>query len=95
VDVEMAYDLARPGRSDDLADTIDYSQVYELVKEIGERESFHLIEALAERTADAILERFPVEEVTLRVRKLTPRMAGSFDYVGVEIRRRREEPSKL
>jgi len=95
VDVEMACDLTLPGRSDDLADTIDYSEVYKLVREIGEKESFHLIEALAGRMAGAILEHFPVEEVVLRVKKLTPPMAGLFDYVGVEIRRTKGKPSEF
>ncbi|MFQ6058085.1 MAG: dihydroneopterin aldolase [Anaerolineae bacterium] len=89
VDVELTCDLRAAGRSDDLTDTIDYSAVYSLVAEMGRSRSFHLIEALAQAMAEAILERFPVEEVLIRVRKQPPPVAGILDYAGVEIRRRR------
>ena len=40
------------------------------------RQQFQLIEALAGAVADAIVERFPVEHVRVRVRKPDPRPAG-------------------
>lgn len=89
VDVELSLDLAPAGRSDELAQTVDYSEVYRLVKRIGKGERFHLIEALAERMAQAVLEAFPVEEVHLRLKKLAPPMAGFTGYAAVEIARRR------
>jgi dihydroneopterin aldolase len=55
--------------SDKLADTIDYDRLYQLVREIVEGRSYHLLEALARATADAILERFPIRRVTVRIAK--------------------------
>lgn len=55
--------------SDRLADTIDYDLLYQLVREVVEDRSFHLLEALARATAEAILERFPIRRATVRIAK--------------------------
>ena len=89
VDVELTYDLARAGQSDDLQETISYSDVYRSVHEIVEGQSFRLIEALARAIAQALLARFPAEEVRVRVKKQPPPIAGVVDYAGVEIVRQR------
>ena len=47
-----------------------------------------LVEALAERIADAILSGFLVDWVTVTVRKAKP-IAGVLDWGGVRITRRR------
>lgn len=91
VDLELAYDLRLPGRSDALADTIDYSAVYTLVVAIGRERQFHLLETLAQTLADAVLAQFPISEVLVRVKKQPPPIAGILDYVGVEIRRMRPD----
>jgi dihydroneopterin aldolase len=48
-----------------------------------------LLEALAHSTARAILAEFPVEQVTVRVRKHSVPLAGLIDYTEVEITRSR------
>jgi dihydroneopterin aldolase len=55
--------------SDRIEDTVDYRQVAEVVREVSDSRTFNLLEALAAAVADAIVERFPVESVRLRVRK--------------------------
>jgi dihydroneopterin aldolase len=87
VDLELATYLERPGRLDDLSEAIDYSEVYGLVEKIVTEERFGLIEALAERIAQAVLGRYSVEEVMVRVKKPHAPLGGIFDYMGVEIRR--------
>ena len=56
-------------RTDQLADTIDYTQVVTLIREVSDGRRFNLIEALAAAVADAILDRFDVSRVRVRVRK--------------------------
>jgi dihydroneopterin aldolase len=89
VDVVMAVDLRRPGLSDDLADTVSYSDVYKVVRGIVEGEPRNLIEAVAEEIAAAILTGFPpVARVTVTVRKPEVPMKGSLlDAAGVRITR--------
>jgi dihydroneopterin aldolase len=87
VDVDLFLDLKRAGETDGLAHTVDYTEVYELVLEIGTKMKFKLIESVAERIASEILRRFKVKEVTVRVKKLFPPIPGVLDYVSVEIHR--------
>ncbi len=88
VDVELALDLRPAGISDNVSDTVDYKAVYELVAEIQETNRFRLLEAFAHAIAEAILARFRVEEVTVRVRKASVPLGGLIDHAEVEITRR-------
>lgn len=87
IDVELFLDLSRPCRSDQVKDTVDYSSVYQLVEEVVVEKEFNLLEALAENIANAILERFPVDEITVRVRKPNAPIRGLSDGVEIEITR--------
>ena len=66
-DVEL--DVGEAGASDRIEDAVDYREVAACVREVSERRSFHLLEALAVAVADALLDRFPVARVRVRVRK--------------------------
>ncbi len=87
VDVELRLDLARAGASDRLDDTVNYVAVHDLVREIGRGAPATLLEALADRIARALLQRFGPKEVTVRVRKPAPPIDGVMDWVGVEVTR--------
>jgi len=89
-DVELAYDLHQASASDDLADTVNYSQVYELIVQVGTQSDFHLLERLAQQIATAVLDAFPVEAITVRLKKRPPPIDGVLEYAGVEIPRRRD-----
>jgi dihydroneopterin aldolase len=87
VDVELILDLREAGRRDDLAASADYERVHALVVDIGTREQFRLLEALAARIASAILEQCPVRQVTVRATKPSPPLPGVVGGVSVEITR--------
>jgi 7,8-dihydroneopterin aldolase/epimerase/oxygenase len=90
VDVELSLDLRAAGASDDLGTTVDYGRVFDLVREIVETRTFHLLEAIAQAIADDVLAAFPaVDEIRVRIRKPKVRLSGALDYAGVEISRRR------
>ena len=93
VDVALAVDLRAAGASDDLAATVSYSAVYKTVRRIVEGEPRHLIEAVAEAIAAAILGEFPpVAQATVTVRKLEAPLRGAFlDAAGVRIARSRDQ----
>ncbi|HUT73335.1 MAG TPA: dihydroneopterin aldolase [Armatimonadota bacterium] len=90
IDVELALDLGPAGRADDLSRTVDYAQVYALIREIEAAKQYALLEALAEDIARRLLERFPAQEVVVRARKSEVPVGGVMDYVEVEITRHRE-----
>ncbi len=93
VDVALTVDLRRAGQSDDLADTVSYSDVYKVVRRIVEGEPRQLIEAVAEEIAAAILTGFPpVARVIVTVRKPEVPLKGSqLDAAGVRITRSRRD----
>ena len=87
VDVEIQLDLREAGRCDELAASVDYGRVHALVVEIGTRQQFRLLEALAERIASTVLEQFQVQQVTVRASKPSPPLPGIVGSVSVEITR--------
>lgn len=90
IDLALTTDLSIPGKTDNLAHTIDYAQVVQLVIEIGTQQSFQLFEALAETIAGEILAQFQIEEVRITVKKLAPPIEPRLTYAGVEIHRKRK-----
>ena len=62
--------------SDRVEDTVDYREVAACVRDVSEGRDFHLLEALAAAVADALVERFPLHRVRVRVRKPGLRVAG-------------------
>jgi dihydroneopterin aldolase len=55
--------------SDRIDDAVDYRDVAAAVREISDARRYRLLEALAAAVADALLERFPVTRVRVRVAK--------------------------
>jgi dihydroneopterin aldolase len=91
VDVELETDLSTSAASDDLADTIDYSEVFALVGRVVEGESHRLIEALAGAIANAVLATTTADAVTVRVRKPKAPLPGPFETVEASLTRRRAD----
>jgi len=85
LDVELHLDLSAAARADDLRRTTDYQRVYETVREICETGKHHLIEALALRIGETVRERFEVERVVVRVRKLSLPFDANLSCVEVEM----------
>lgn len=92
-DVELAVHDAG-ATSDDLADTVDYRVVAEVVRDICAGPSFTLIEALAARVADALLERFPASRARVRVRKPGVRLAAPVEFAAATVERTRRPPRR-
>ena len=66
-DIEL--EVGEAGSSDKLADAVDYRDVAQCVREVSDARAYHLLEALATAVADELMARFPVERVSVRVRK--------------------------
>jgi len=69
LDLEMAADIRRAAASDDLADTLNYKAVAKRLIEFVGHSEFQLVETLAERVAELVLEEFEVPWLRLRVNK--------------------------
>ena len=96
VDLVLHADLDPAARSDDLARTVNYAELFALVQRIVEGPSFELIEALAGVIADAVLaatDASMVSGVEVRVRKPDAPIDGAFDTVEAALVRRRPDPA--
>jgi 7,8-dihydroneopterin aldolase/epimerase/oxygenase len=90
LDLDLWLDLATPGTSDRLADTVDYGAVVERVAALVRGTSFLLLEALAQAVAVGVTELDArVERVSVTVRKLHPPIPEDVGSVGVRIVRER------
>jgi len=88
VDLEMGLDLRPAGNSDSLADTINYDQAFHLVEEVVSGTCCNLIEALAEKIAEALLQTFSqLNQVSVTVYKPGAPVLGQFEYFAVKINR--------
>jgi dihydroneopterin aldolase len=73
--------------SDRLEDAIDYREVAAAVREVSDGRAYHLLEALATALADELLARFPVERVSVRVRKPEVVLEPPVEYAAVRATR--------
>ncbi|MGR5501150.1 dihydroneopterin aldolase [Vibrio sp. DNB22_10_4] len=85
LDIEMAHDNAPAGKSDDVADALDYSKVSEAVLNHIENGRFLLVERVAEEVAAIIQKQFNVPWVKIRLAK--PGAVPQAKSVGVVIER--------
>ncbi len=88
IDLEVERDLSSAGKSDRISDTVNYKHIFDVVEEVAASQEHRLVEALADRIATRLLAEFPLDAVTIAVRKPKP-IAGVLDHAGVLIRRER------
>jgi len=92
IDVEFPADCRASARSDSIKDTVDYDLVAQTVAEVCASREFMLIETVAEQIAKRTLEKFPIPEVRVLVRKVSPVPAPRVAFVSVEITRSAGSP---
>ena len=89
VDLDIYADLSKAGETDNLADTVDYSSIALEVREVVGSESHKLIERVAKRVADAILDRQDVSRAIVTIHKPNAPIDLVFDDVSVTVDRTR------
>ena len=85
VDLSMEVDTSKAEASDNLEDTVNYQEVYAVVK----REmmvSSKLLENVARRILNSIKKEFPsVSYAWVKVKKMNPPLGGKMESVSVEM----------
>jgi 7,8-dihydroneopterin aldolase/epimerase/oxygenase len=76
-------------RTDQLADTVDYTEVVARVRDICQGQRFNLIEALAAAIVDDLMENFPISRARVRVRKPRVRLGTPVEFTAATIERTR------
>jgi 7,8-dihydroneopterin aldolase/epimerase/oxygenase len=87
VDIEASFDTRAASASDKLEDSTDYDAFAKIAKEVVERNTFYLIERLADSIAKEILADVRIASVRVTVRKPAALQSG---VPGVSIERNRE-----
>ena len=85
--VSLEIDTRRAGLSDKIGDTLNYELVEAEVIKVAEKGNYYLIEALAERVAEACLRHQQVTSVRVVLDK--PGALPHTESIAVEILRRR------
>lgn len=86
VDLEMVPEREFSAMEDRIDATVDYHAVADGIGRLAETGSRHLIETLADEIGDFVLQRHPVGEVRVRIRKF---ILPQTEWVGVELTKRR------
>ena len=68
-DLEMATDIKKAAATDSIEDTLDYKAVAKRIIQFVEDSEFQLVETLAEKVAQVILDEFNVPWVRLKLNK--------------------------
>jgi 7,8-dihydroneopterin aldolase/epimerase/oxygenase len=90
VDLDVSADLGAAGRSDALADTVDYGAVAAAAERVVSAERHRLLERLAARITEDVLAVDPrIASVTVTVRKLRPPVPVDLAWAGVTVTRAR------
>jgi len=90
IDITIELDLGPAGRSDALAETVDYSAMVELASRLATERHHELLESIADGICQAAIDLDPrVEAVDVAVRKLRPPIGLDISTVGVRVRRSR------
>lgn len=85
VDLALHTDTTKSEMSDNIADTVNYLEVYQVVKQQMETPS-HLLEHVARRIGEAVMVQFAaVDDVTVKVSKLNPPLGGQMQSVSVSV----------
>ena len=83
VTLKLVFDFSKAAREDDLKETVDYAEVYRLVKEEMQQRS-KLIEHVAQRIVDRVLLHFPsMKSVEIRLSKHNPPVDGEMEKATV------------
>lgn len=85
LDLTMEVDTSKAELTDELEDTVDYSAVYQVVKEQMMIPS-KLLEHVGRRILNAVKESFSdVTDAQLKIRKMNPPLGGKMDFVSLEL----------
>lgn len=85
IDLDMATDIKKAARSDQIEDTLNYKAVAKRLIAFIEKSEFQLVETLAEKICDIVMSEFDVPWVSLILNK--PGAVSGSRSVGVKIER--------
>ena len=89
LDIEMTFDNTVPAASDNIEHTLDYKAISKRLIQFVSESSFGLVETLAERCCEIIINEFNVSKVNLKLSKIGAVRGAK--AVGVKFTRSRQD----
>ncbi|MFT6395294.1 MAG: dihydroneopterin aldolase [Bradymonadia bacterium] len=86
-DAEVDVPAQSAGTTDALGRTVDYRDIAQIIVDVVDGPSVHLIETLAEEICARVLKELSVERVRLAIRKYATGVPGDPEWVGLRIER--------
>jgi len=91
ITLSLKTNLQKAAVTDKLEDTINYYDVYQLIKKEMKNQSF-LLENIAYRIIKSIFKSFnTVEMITLKISKMNPPVGGIMECVTIEMTKKRDD----
>ena len=86
--LDIFFDMRKAGKTDSIADTVNYAQLcYDVEKEFN-REEYDLIQTAAEKVAEYVLKNYDlIEKMTVEIKKPWAPIGKPIDYPSVKIER--------
>jgi dihydroneopterin aldolase len=84
-DLAVWADFKAAASTDRLEAALDYCAILDRVLEVAHRGEYRLVETLAYRLAQSVLEAFPAARVNVKVRKRPAGLRESLDCIEVEV----------
>ncbi len=85
IDLEMGTDIRRAAETDNIDDTLNYKAISKRVQQFVADSEFQLVETMAEKIAELVLQEFNVPWIQVRVSK--PGAIRGAKNVGISIHR--------
>lgn len=82
-DISMEYDFTEAAKDDNLALTLNYDEVMHKVSDFCKDNTFDLIETLCHRTAINLMRNYPIDSVSVTVKKPQAPVSLPFEDVSV------------
>ncbi len=91
LDITAQADILRPCQTDSIDHTVSYAAIIKAVKKTMAEKNCKLLEHAAQRVADCLFEQFPrIQALKITLKKPDAPINGDFEYVAVEIERKRQ-----
>ena len=88
VDLRVKCSLIKPSESDKVEDTVNYSELFRIVKTVIEGEPLNLLESVAKNISDKVLLDYDIYSVSVTIKKPEVRINESnLDYAAVTLTR--------
>lgn len=84
-DLVLWGDFEAAASTDSLDKSVDYSRVLSVVQQTARAQEYNLLETLAYKTVRNVLQNFPVNRVSIKVRKQPASLLHQIDFVEVEV----------